>query len=244
MTQPNDIAIAIMTRNRQPQYIHGTVESLLASGGIVRELAGFYMAVDETDTAYLSGINMRERMTIVPLTNTEAEAVGGMILHQRACHNYHRALTLPPGHAAGLLVCEDDLVFCPGFLEKLLQTLNEMEAAGLKDFMLACYASYDFDSDRSLKRGTFYSSYPAHWFYGTQCMFYTRSEIPAVAGTILKHGVLRYENAYDMLIKHHAMYRNNLYATRRSLVQHVGIVSTGLGKNHHTSPTFHLPWPE
>ncbi len=239
---PGKITLAIMTVDRNPQYVFQTVASLFASDPLVHRLAKIYLVVGSDNASYLQDLAHHETLTITPMDATTWDEVKHLTVHHRFNHNYHRCLSVPLGDSLGLCVCEDDVVFRNGFVTKLVDTLNEMAHAGLHNFVLAGYAAYCFDADGSLECGSSYCRYPADRFFGTQCMFYPQSVLPQVMDRIYRHGIILPEEPGDMLVKQYCVQAQNLYAIRKSIVQHVGQTSTGLGY-FHNSPSFHESWP-
>lgn len=238
---PDQIALVIMTVKRPNNYLSKTLESLTLADSKWRLFREVGLAVDSPDASWIPVFLPARKLTIAPLNIEETIRVETYKLHRRACHNYYRALQLATS-CRGLIVCEDDIVFREGWIEKLCQSLDEMQENGVSNFVLSLYSANNHDN-RSFRRGTFYSSYLASSFYGTQCVFYTASEIPEVSSLIWKNGVQDYLDPYDLILKQYCERKQNLYVTRYSLVQHIGLKSTGLGGNHHRSPTFHLSWP-
>ena len=71
-------------------------------------------------------------------------------------------------------MCEDDIVLRDRFVQRLIETVSEMEnEGGLRDYALALFAAYDFEQDASFYRGKRYCSY-GYEYYGTPCMYYPK----------------------------------------------------------------------
>jgi hypothetical protein len=64
-----------------------------------------------------------------------------------------------------------------------------------------------------------------------------------LAGYISRYGVEQCTEPGDLLVKRFAAGRRMLLATRRSLVQHVGAVSTGVSDGFHRAPSFGRDYP-
>jgi hypothetical protein len=96
-------------------------------------------------------------------------------------------------------------------------------------------------SDRagSIRCGPYCAKYQAPSFYGTQCMYYPRPVVLELAQFVHEHGVSNYRVEGDMLVREYAIATDGLYGTVRSLVQHIGFISTGLAGFYHRAPTFH-----
>jgi hypothetical protein len=236
------LCLAIMTVQREPTYLYQTLASLFACDPLVHRLRRIAIVADGEDFGYLDPLRHHARVHLVPMPPDRWAEVKDFGIHRRACHNFVRCLESCTEDSDGILVCEDDVVFRDGFLGKLLQSLHELTRRDLREFILAAYAAYDHEADRSLRRGRYYSSYPAHTFYGTQCVFFPRSEALHVAEEVRRRSVKQAGKPYDLVIHDYAVRRQHLYATRFSLAQHVGRRTSGLG-HFHQSPTFHRPWP-
>jgi hypothetical protein len=98
----------------------------------------------------------------------------------------------------------------------LIQAVTEMEAVGIKSYLLAAYSAYDHEH-LACAVGCFYSSYLAHDFFGTQAVYYPHNEIIPIRDLLWEHGVEVFEEPYDLLIKRRAIDEQHLYATRVSL---------------------------
>lgn len=70
----------------------------------------------------------------------DAQRVRGWTLRQRFCLNYYRCLTVPPADCRRICICEDDVIFQEGFIEKMLAAVNEMQQTHrLTKYMLDLY---------------------------------------------------------------------------------------------------------
>ena len=224
------IPIAVCTVARPQPYLYATMTSLLASdwhGGPV------HVCVGGPDQLYARP-HAGRRVTIHPLTADEWESMRHTSLPARFNANYRRCLQ----HASddGLIVLEDDVLVRPDWCRCLRLALEEIQAAGRRDYVLALY--YPGDVQRS-PRGTYYQSYVASSFYGTQALYYA----PGVAATVVDHLAATPSRTVDMTLRNRLVKDQNVYATIRSLTQHIGYTSTGLAGHMHRAADFHLPWP-
>jgi len=235
----HQLVVAVMTVPRDPPYIHQTLASLFASDPLAHELKSVHLVVDASDMAYLANYRHQRALALHPLTSEKEEKTEGWGRHRRFCHNYVRCLSLPIPEEGGICVCEDDVVFRDRFLQRLLATVREMEdEAGLRDYCLALFADADFEANQSFYRGRHYCSYG--WsFHGTQCMYYPRSVALAIRDHIHRLGVENLTKPGDLLIQD--LYGDRMYACPRSLANHIGAVSTGLGGGR-GSPSFTRPY--
>ena len=133
-------------------------------------------------------------------------------------------------------MCEDDVTFRDLFVQRLLQTVNEMEnEAGLRDYCLALFTDCDLEGEPSFYRGKHFCSHG--WpFHGTQCMYYPKAAALETRAYLQAHGVDDFQDCGDLLIG--KLHVDRMYASPRSLANHVGVVSTGLG-GCPESPTFY-----
>lgn len=196
-------------------YIQTTLESLRKSdwkdhGCPVTLCAG------SDDTEYLKDIGF----DILPWREAQAP-------HPRVgfCMNYTRALR----HGFGdVVVVEDDIEFCPGWMERLHKAIEEIE---FERYILTLYSASNL-SNHALDRGEYYRSYFAPHFFGTQAMYYPESVRYEIADYIYEN---RNRLAGDLLIGEWANKNNCLYALQGSVVQHMGVVTTGCASFHHTA---------
>ena len=233
------LVLAIMTVDREPQYVHRTLASLFAADPLVHEVSSIHLVIDTSDAGYLQDYRHHRKLSFHPLREVERDRIGAWSRHQRFCHNYVRCLSLPIPEGGGLCVCEDDIVFRDLFVQRLLATVDELEAhTGSADYCLALFTDRDLEQDASFYRGRYFCSYG--WdFHGTQSMYYPRGVAGDLGEYLQEHGVDRAEDCGDLLLG--KLYGDRMYASPRSLVDHIGAVSTGLGGSP-PSPTFHRPY--
>lgn len=130
-----------------------------------------------------------------------------------------------------VLLFEDDVDLTLNIREKIDNALKIFESRNIKDFILDCSniwnrGTYDFVGD--LKRITY--------DFGTVCMFYSSDAVKRVLETLTKQKSIRGIDGYDISIRH---LKIPTYAYTRSLVQHMGVKTTGLaGLPYPTSSTF------
>ncbi len=226
--------IAIITVARQPNTLDRCLDSILC------QLDGnvdVHLWIGSDDASHTQ--RFESYVHIHPMKTQQWHSIRDWSVHRRFCVNYQRALsTLQMTPAQGLCVCEDDIVVRAGFAEQLKLTIDEIESsAGMTDYALAAYAAYDFESDRSLYRGRYYCSYPADKFFGTQCVYFPSSIVFDVQLRMQRDGVELSRAPGDLVLREYFIEQQNLYACTRSLAQHKGRTSTGLG-DFHESPTF------
>ncbi len=235
--------IVISTTHREPCFLHQTLASLFMAGSGVQGIAPVHLMVGSLEDAYLENYAHHGAVQAHLLGKREWQRIATASVHRRCCYNYARCLALPPGESRGLLICEDDIVFQEGFFETLTATIAEIELArGAVPFVLALYACYDFRSQPAHPGGLLYAAYEARGFYGTQCVYYSRPLLPDLAALMFREGFELATAPSDLLVKQYCLDKEILFATRVSLVQHIGKTTTGLGK-FHASSTFGCTLP-
>jgi len=227
------------TVDRDPQYVHQTLASLFAADPLVHDVSSIHLVIDSTDAGYLQDYRHHTKLSFHPLRKAEDNRIADWTRHRRFSHNYVRCLSLPIPDEGGICVCEDDIVFRDRFVQRLLATIDELEAhTGTDDYCLALFTDCDLEQSDSFYRGRYFCSYG--WpFHGTQCMYYPRGVAEIIREYLQEHGVDTFDDCGDLLIG--KLYGDRMYASPRSLVDHIGIVSTGLG-GAAPSPTFHRPY--
>ncbi len=137
--------------------------------------------------------------------------------------NYIRALR----HQAGedVVICEDDIDFSKHWLARLLLAVREIPLA---KYVLSLYTANDL-SHESWRRGKHHRAYAARYFWGTQAVYYpgcVRLEI----AKYIEDNIERKPG--DLLIGEWCAKHECLFMTQGSLVQHMGVETSGLGKFH------------
>jgi hypothetical protein len=140
-------------------------------------------------------------------------------VHLNGPYNYAETLL----HTRDGLILEDDVIVSKNFMgyvaevEKLVPDENSI---------VALYSLYNRESDNQLRLVPF----PVARFANTQAMLYPVWVARAFGQFILD----RFSTApYDMVLRDFCReYNLKIYATNYSLVQHYGIITTGLGLHH------------
>lgn len=201
--------VAFMTIQRAENYIEKTLASCCRNA-TVRPGIEIYCGSSTSNHLPLRD----EVVGITPFRDWD-----GMKPHVNHTLNYARTLL----HCGTIF--EDDVAFCPAW-DSLLRRLIDTIARSHKDYVLALYSCYPWDP------GEPWREYPVDKFYGTQGMHFSRKVRTELAAHLLKHIG---KEPSDMLLK--SFCKENkipLFAVSRSLVQHMGKVTTGLGSYHQT----------
>ena len=231
-----------LTVAREPQYIHVTLRSFLEADPAAALLLPVKLVVGGADAAYLRPYEEQGLARIMPMTPPEVERMEGFPVpegrrtHYRLNTNYLRALTVPRDPAKGLLLFEDDIRFTGDWLRKLTTVLQWIEAARQKEFLLTLYSAFPYEST------TEFDTIRPDDFYGSQGLYYPPTVVKRMAVFLRHLAVERYGPSADvgvgLFCREEAI---PLLRTRHSLVQHEGMVTTGLspaGGSQHRSPTF------
>jgi len=251
---PGGLRVSILTAERRPAYIHDTLTSLLGSSSSVARLGSIDLMIDaEPASGYLRELRGHPRLVLHYLSDQEWHAQSRRHLGRRFCYNYWRCLNVSLNGCWGLVVLEDDVALREAFVEKLIRTVEEIRQQqgrerigpkGLQQFMLALYSAYDFAQEPGFYRGRYFCSY-GYPFFGTCGMFYEASTVERVRDYIRRFGIETHRLPGDLLLDELKAGGDPwVYACTRDLVQHRGMVSSGLGAGAevYRSCTFDRPW--
>lgn len=217
------------------------------------------VVVDGTDAAFLGseqslelGSGMQLAVEVYP--EDEWNEKKSWDTNRRISYSYKRALELAwaDPESCGVLICEDDVDFRPGFLPKLQEVLDNLAADGKRFFTLSLYTVGDLDPRFEFDMGDLYGIYPEWLFWGGQGVFFSRDAIPLALDFFARHGwrdVKWNHNCNDRLVGRfgQSMFcmcglEGGHYRAYRDLVQHTGEV-VSMSKFYHFSDTFARPWP-
>jgi len=206
----------IITINRPGKdYLHKTIESLYASDWHDTPV---HLIVGNEDESHVEAY--QQCFNVVKWDKeTKRPQVD-------FCLNYIRALRHQPDD--DVVICEDDIEFGKTWLARLSQAVGEIP---FSRYVLSLYSANDL-SNPSLRRGQHYRLYPSWYFYGTQAIYYPAGVRLEIAKYI-EDNIERKPG--DVLIGEWCVKHRCLYSAQGSLVQHVGVCSTGLAAFHHTA---------
>jgi hypothetical protein len=139
--------------------------------------------------------------------------------HRDSQYNYSIALR----QTVDGLIIEDDVKLSKDFDEHLEKVRSNIPTSR---YAVALYSCYQWNKDLE--------KYPIDMFYGTQAMLYD-IETARGFGEYLAQNIGK--EPYDLALKTYIKEVDPeviLYASKYSLVQHIGDISTGLGGGHKT----------
>lgn len=222
--------IAISTCDREPQYVHATVEAMFASDERVSKTP-VRLVVCGPSSDYLGPYTKFDNVSVDVMDERQWRFATGRTLKHRCTINFRRMLELAVA-GQDLIVLQDDVDFAPNWLTRAEAIAGELRTSkGLKRFVLALYASYKFPYKP-------FCAYNPCKFYGTQALL-----MPAQVHRDLLAYVARELSAGryapdDMMVKQWLLETLvPLRAANPNLVQHVGRKSS-LGLHFHDSPSF------
>jgi hypothetical protein len=197
--------ITILTCDRQPSYLADTVAT------IPEDYAIQYVAQGQ--------IVQPRAGDLVPVDKKYKQ---DETRHRDSQYNYARALlTTKDG-----LIIEDDVKLSRYFDKALDEVIRNIPTPR---YAVALYSCYNWTQDNF---NEVIAKYPIDMFYGTQAMLYD-IETAREFGAYLLENIGK--EPYDLALKTFIKTVNPeviLYASKLSLVQHMGDVSTGLGNGH------------
>jgi hypothetical protein len=137
--------------------------------------------------------------------------------HRDSQYNYSIALL----NTKDGLIIEDDVKLSKDFDRNLARIINLIPT---ERYAIALYSCYQWQESLA--------KYPVDMFYGTQAMLYD-IQTAREFGDYLVNNIGR--EPYDLALKTYIKEYDpevTLYASKYSLVQHIGDISTGLGNGH------------
>jgi hypothetical protein len=197
--------ITILTCDRQPSYLADTVAT------IPEEYVIQYIAQGQ--------IVQPRAGDLVPVDKKYKQ---DPTRHRDSQYNYSIALR----QTVDGLIIEDDVKLCKNFNFELEQRLAEIDT---ERYVMALYSCYNWEGYSDYDK---IAKYPVDMFYGTQAMVFD-IETAKEFGAYLLDNIGR--EPYDLALKTFIKTVNPeviLYASKMSLVQHIGDISTGLGNGH------------
>lgn len=246
-TPPFDVAI--LTVPRATDYLAQTLASLFASGRDVWTITPIHLVAGSTTCPHLEGMAHHRALRVHAMDEPQWQLIRDWHVHRRLAYNLWRAASLPCETLYGRCICEDDIVFADGFIEKLVNTIREIRAAENDKFVLAAYSPYDFANEAERRRGRWYCSYNASAHYGNCCLFVSKPLLSDLAQTLWLRTVEHTQAPADIAIGEFMeelwkRREGGMYQTVSSLAQHMGFVSGGTSERYFSSPTFGQAWPE
>jgi hypothetical protein len=223
------IDYAITTVQRPGGYIHKTMASLGPD-------LPLRLVVGCPDASYLDAYRCHPQVEIMDLPASQWEEMQKYKVHRRASWNYWRTLVLGAKRSPcrGLAIFEDDVKLARGWRARLGATISRLESIAGTNFVLALYIARSGRPEARCVARSF-QRYDIDNFWGTQGMYYTDSLRLAFANYLKAEGVDKFRIPYDILLKEFLKRRNiPLFVAVPTLVQHIGMVSTGLGNFHNT----------
>jgi len=199
--------ITILTCDRQPSYLAETVATI----------------PEEYTIQYISqGQIVQPRAgDLVPVDKKYKQ---DPTRHRDSQYNYSVALR----QTVDGLIIEDDVHLSRNFDQHLEKIKSDIPTLRYAVALYSCY-NWNYVSNNST-----IAEYPIDNFYGTQAMLYDL-ETARGFGEYLVQNIGK--EPYDLALKTYIKEINPdvvLYASKASLVQHIGDISTGLGGQHKT----------
>lgn len=206
--------ISIMSCDRDPSYLNDTISSIPSNFNI--EL--FYQG----DISKLKFDNIK----IFQIRFVDDRS----LVHRNSQFNYASILLRTK---CGFIV-EDDIFFSQNFnthIENIYESLRNRELIETSEYAVALYSCYNWG-----REDVDLIDYPSDGFYGTQAMIYSLKTAREFGHFLM--GRIGKE-PYDLALKSFLSENpgTSLFASTRSLVQHIGQSTSGLGF-FHQAPNF------
>lgn len=220
--------------DREPNYVHDTIKSMLSQDTECFEVKRIEFVVCGTSGSFLDKWSSRFRHNINTLSEENYKKLPDDKI-RRILHTTMRSLAIAVRRPHPVLFLQDDLEFDKHWLCKTLDAVGELRDKRIEDFVLSLYAPYNLISTKS------YAEYGSRIFYGNQALYFPHH----ICQQLLKSMVANIASGKiypdDMLLKNFLLSEpfHPLYAVYPNVVQHIGKNST-IDSKFHQSPTFGL----
>lgn len=232
----SNVDLIISTIHREENYLEATLRSLFSTLPVGVEHTVSLVA-GSPETGYLASYKSQPEITVVGMGSNTWSWIKGRPLTQRASWNYYRCLTHNAAGKRDILILEDDVRFARGWWSRLSAILADLLELHGSNFVLTIYSPWDLVLQQHWGE-RFYAEYPLGKFYGTQGVYYTAVTRQGFAEYLKLHGLVANEKGYDYLLRDYLSDAGiPLFASTPSLIQHMGVKSTGLG-TWHDAPGF------
>jgi hypothetical protein len=217
--------IIIMTVSRPGSYIHQTMASLAPD----REVT---LMVGSPAADYLDQYRVNPLLKIMVPGDDDFAFLEDSTVGRRAAWNYWRCLGAGANNSR-LVIFEDDVIFAVGWEARTRRTIERIEQ-NHRDYILSLYYPYPREESREG-----FIEYPLCKFYGTQGVLFGGRTASEFRVFLDERGVRRWTLPYDLLLQRYTTEAGvPLFATVPSLVQHIGVLTTGQSGHFHTTACF------
>ena len=231
------IDVAIITVPRVKMYVHQTILNLEKSGFFGDYKTSVRLHVGTPVTSYLRQYKGDRRSSIESVSMGDAQAMSNKKLWQRQGMNYSRCLLGMRGDEE-ILILEDDLDFADGWYGWMLDSIKEIRKQYRRWILTLC--CFTGEPKRRYDLGEKWFPKGGQWWGGGACgIVYPADLAQEFSSYVYEHLVVRDEYPSDILIHQWAKETGVQFcATAPSIIQHTGMVSTGLGGGGRASPSF------
>jgi hypothetical protein len=218
-TQTVKIVMATVTRARP--YAIDTIEAMFNADNIaMQQIAPVTLFVGSPDVQYLNIFDDDPRVKIVPTSDTEWERIKSWPVRRKAAWNLCRAISSE--HTVGdVILCEDDIVFSPSWLTRLVESASALVHAHGPNVALSAYRVYDHWKQENAT--PLYGQYPGP-FYASLCVYLPDAARKRVIEHATRVAVETGDCPFDLALGQTP--DMTFWSPLCSLVDHVGDVST------------------
>jgi hypothetical protein len=226
----SDTTLGVSTCDRDPQYIHRTLQSLFSKDEATKGRS-VSLVVCGPDAAYLDPYNNVDAVHVVAMTDEQWAFAKGRTIKHRCTFNFLRVLR-EADDGAPFIAMEDDVSFATDWLSRTEEIASMVTRdLGVENFILSLYASYRFPTKP-------YNVYNPCDFYGAQALYMTAKIVRDLRAFIQQETDSNRYIPADMFVKQFLLTTSNLlFVANPNLVQHVGHTSA-IEQRFHCSPSF------
>ncbi len=227
MKEASEIDFIIYTCDRPQNFLKTTVSALMDQNIKPFISYGSYYTYPGAGSIYEIPAHLRSLLVIKPLEEAslrEAEFERESLVY-KSSKNLSAALLIGDMKYDALIM-EDDVIPCKNLKHQLAAIYSMLKnVPDTEKYIIALYSNYDWGvGPQALV------DYPHEQFYGLQACIYSANIREAAS----KYYGIGEKPTDTMTAKIAANEGARLMAVRFSLFQHIGIVSSGLGKFHQT----------
>jgi len=244
------LATALLSVPRPEGYVHQTIRSLGETGFFDRtENLPLRLVTGTKETDHLEPYRKDSvRFLIDPVSEDEAREIGldALGVKPRCAFGHYRAmrhLLAAEDSWDVVLVCEDDVRFCRGWIDYLARIVEEIERELGFPWLLTLYRvshAWQRSMKEEVEKGARWFRVPQlDEFWGTQAIVYSKGALRMMPEALLEGCIRRFVAPVDLTIGRRASERNVVkLASVPCLVQHMGDKTTGQSEWFHQADYF------
>ena len=231
------LQVVMPTIYREENYFKETVKSLIINSGI-KQYFGLIVSVGNEDQRILKSIpEICKELKDTKLLDINRIDLPFLLLKMMEKYptsikfniNFANCLS-STNFTQDILYVEDDIKFTSNWYLKLADIIGKLDEKYNDNYILSLYSPWDFHTTE------FYEEIPFGHYYSTQAVYIKTKHQKGLFDLVVEHGIVNHREQGDILIGEYGHINNvPIIALTTSLVQHIGLNTTGLGSYHYTN---------